>query len=45
MIEVIDVRPIEFPAFEQVRPPLEEMMKATAMSTFQAELRGKATNK
>lgn len=45
MIEVIDVRPIEFPPFEQVRPQLEEMMKQTALSTFQAELRGKATIK
>ena len=45
VIEVIDVRPIEFPPFEQVRPQLEEMMKQTALTTFQAELRGSATIK
>ena len=45
VIEVIDIRPVEFPPFEQVRPQLEEMMKQTALSTFQAELRGKATIK
>ena len=45
VIEVIDIRPIEFPPFEQVRPQLEEMMKQTTLSTYQAELRGKATIK
>ncbi len=42
VIEVMDVRPIEFPPFEQVKPQLEDMMRQQALATYQQQLREKA---
>jgi len=45
IIEVEDTRPVEFPPLDQVRPQLEEMLRQQTLTTYQKELREKATIK
>jgi peptidyl-prolyl cis-trans isomerase C len=45
IIQVDDTRPVEFPAIEQVRPQIEEMLRQQALSDYQKDLREKATVK
>lgn len=45
IIQVEDTRPIEFPALDQVRPQIEEMLRQQMLSDYQKELREKATVK
>ncbi len=45
VIEVVDVRPIEFPPIDQVKPQLEDMMRQQALAKYQQELREKAAIK
>ena len=45
VIEVVDVRPIEFPPLDQVKPQLEDMMRQQALATYQQQLREKAVIK
>jgi peptidyl-prolyl cis-trans isomerase C len=42
VIEVMDIRPVEFPPLDQVRKELEQMMREQALAAYQAQLRGKA---
>ena len=42
VIEVMDIRPVEFPPLDQVRKELEQMMREQALSAYQTELRNKA---
>lgn len=42
IIQLEDTRPVEFPALDQVRPQLEEMMRQQALANFQKELRANA---
>jgi peptidyl-prolyl cis-trans isomerase C len=42
VIEVVDARPVEFPAFDQVKTQLEEMMRQQELTKFQQKLRGEA---
>jgi peptidyl-prolyl cis-trans isomerase C len=42
VIEVVDVRPIEFPPLDQVRKELEQIMREQALTKYQEELRSKA---
>ncbi|PWF25198.1 peptidylprolyl isomerase [Corticimicrobacter populi] len=42
VIQVEDTRPIEFPALEQVKPQIEEMLRQQQLSAYQQELREKA---
>jgi peptidyl-prolyl cis-trans isomerase C len=45
VIEVVDVRPIEFPPLDQVKAQLEDMMRQQALASYQQELREKAVIK
>lgn len=45
VIEVMDVRPIEFPPLDQVKAQLEDMMRQQALAKYQQELRDKAAIK
>ncbi|HYG43351.1 MAG TPA: peptidylprolyl isomerase [Bordetella sp.] len=45
IIEVEDTRPVEFPPLDQVRPQIEEMLRQQTLTTYQKELREKATIK
>lgn len=45
VIEVVDVRPIEFPPLDQVKPQLEDMLRQQALATYQQQLREKAVIK
>lgn len=45
VIEVVDVRPIEFPPLDQVKAQLEDMMRQQALAAYQKELREKAVIK
>ena len=42
VIEVMDIRPIEFPALDQVRKELEQVMREQALAAYQDQLRSKA---
>ncbi|MDO9023406.1 peptidylprolyl isomerase [Zwartia sp.] len=42
VIEVVDIRPVEFPPLDQVRKELEQMMREQALAAYQAQLRSKA---
>lgn len=42
IIQVDDTRPVEFPALDQVRPQIEEMLRQQALSNYQKELRAAA---
>jgi peptidyl-prolyl cis-trans isomerase C len=42
VIEVMDIRPVEFPPLDQVRKELDQMMREQALAAYQAQLRGKA---
>uniref|UniRef100_UPI00333F4367 peptidylprolyl isomerase n=1 Tax=Castellaniella defragrans TaxID=75697 RepID=UPI00333F4367 len=38
IIQVEDVRPITFPAFDEVKPQIEEMLRQRALAQYQADL-------
>lgn len=42
IVDVLESRPIAFPAFDEVRTQLEEMMRQQELVKFQQELRGQA---
>lgn len=42
VIEVVDVRPVEFPPLDQVRKELDQMMREQALAAYQAKLRSAA---
>jgi len=42
VIEVVDIRPVEIPAFDTVKPQMEEMMRQQLLAKYQQELRDKA---
>jgi peptidyl-prolyl cis-trans isomerase C len=42
VIEVMDIRPVEFPPLDQVRKELEQMMREQALAAYQAKLRNEA---
>lgn len=42
VIEVMDIRPVEFPPLDQVRKELDQMMREQALAAYQAQLRSKA---
>jgi len=42
VIEVVDARPVEFPAFDQVKTQLEEMMRQQELTKYQQKLRSEA---
>jgi peptidyl-prolyl cis-trans isomerase C len=42
VIEVVDIRPVQIPSFETVKPQMEEMMRQQILGKYQQELREKA---
>jgi peptidyl-prolyl cis-trans isomerase C len=42
VIEVVDIRPVEIPSFDTVKPQMEEMMRQQILGKYQQELREKA---
>lgn len=42
VIQVDDTRPVEFPAMDQVRPQLEEMLRQQTLANYQKQLREQA---
>jgi len=42
VIEVMDIRPVEFPPLDQVRKELDQMMREQALAAYQAKLRSQA---